>query len=61
VRSLLRWSSLVVAAGILYVVGERRVHLHDFNVFIMIVLALALAIIAVFAATASRDGERDRR
>ena len=52
-RSLLRWSSLVVAAGVLYVAGERRVHLHDFNTFIVVVLAVALAITGVFIATRS--------
>jgi len=52
-RSLLRWSSLVVAGGLLYVVGERRLHLQDFNTFIVIVLAVALAIVGVFVATRS--------
>lgn len=50
-RSLLRWTSLVVAGGVLYVAGERRLHLHDFNTFIVVVLAVALAITGVFIAT----------
>jgi len=53
VRSLLRWISLVVAGGVLYVAGERRVHLHDFYTFIVVVLAVALAITGVFIATRS--------
>jgi hypothetical protein len=36
---------------VLYVVGVRRLHLHDFNTFIVTVLALAAAIVAVFVAT----------
>jgi hypothetical protein len=36
---------------VLYVVGVRRLHLHDFNTFIVTVLALSAAIVAVFVAT----------
>jgi hypothetical protein len=51
VQSLLRSSSLVAAAAALYVAGERRLHLHDFDTFIVLVLGLALGITAVFVAT----------
>ncbi|MGQ0608988.1 MAG: hypothetical protein ACT4OQ_11075 [Chloroflexota bacterium] len=37
--------------GVLAVLGERRVHLHDFVLFLAIVVALAAAIVAVFVAT----------
>jgi len=51
VRSLLRWTSLVATAVVLYAVGERRLHLHDFNAFLVVLLALALAITGVFVVT----------
>ena len=55
-RSLLRWTSLVVAAAVLYAVGVRRLHLHDFNAFIGVLLGVALGILAVFRLTRG-DGE----
>jgi hypothetical protein len=51
VRSLLRWTSLVASALVLYAVGLRRLHLHDFNAFLLILLALAVAIVIVHAMT----------
>jgi hypothetical protein len=51
VRSLLRWTSLVASAAILYAVGVRRLHLHDFNAFLTVLLALALAVTAAFVLT----------
>jgi hypothetical protein len=57
VRSLLRWTSLVVAGAILYGVGARRLHLHDFNTFLALLLVLALAITAVFVVTRDEAGE----
>ena len=50
-RSLIRWTSLVAAGVVLYVIGVRRLHLHDFNAFLLIVLALAAGIVGVFMAT----------
>ena len=35
----------------LYVVGVRRLHLFDFNAFLLTVLVLAAAIVGVFVAT----------
>lgn len=56
-RSLLRWTSLVAGAAILYAVGVRRLHLHDFNAFLAVLLVLALAIAGVFVVT-RRDRAR---
>lgn len=50
-RSLLRWTSLVASGVVLYVAGERRLHLHDFNAFLVVVLAVAVLIAGVFLAT----------
>ena len=50
-RSLLRWTSLVASGVVLYVAGSRRLHLLDFNAFILTVLALAAGIVAVFVVT----------
>ena len=50
-RSLLRWTSLVASGVVLYVVGVRRLHLHDFNAFLLTLLAVAVAIVGVFVAT----------
>jgi len=36
---------------VLYVVGVRRLHLQDFNAFLLIVLAVAVVIVAAFVAT----------
>ncbi|HKZ08587.1 MAG TPA: hypothetical protein VJU81_24175 [Methylomirabilota bacterium] len=49
--SLLRWTSLAASGLALYVMGARRLHLHDFNTFIAIVLALAIGIVGVLVAT----------
>lgn len=35
----------------LYVAGVRRLHLHDFNAFLLIVLAVAVVVVGVFVAT----------
>lgn len=40
----------------LYVVGARRLHLHDFNTFILVLLAVAVAIVGVFFATRGDGG-----
>jgi hypothetical protein len=40
---------------VLAVLGVRRLHLHDFVLFLIIVLGLAVAIVAVFIATARKD------
>lgn len=53
-RSALRWSSLVGAAAVLYGAGVRRLHLHDFPVFLALVVVLSIAIVAVFLATRGR-------
>ena len=50
-RSLLRWTSLIAGGVVLYVVGVRRLHLQDFNAFLLIVLAVAVVIVAAFVAT----------
>lgn len=50
-RSLLRWTSLVATGVVLYVVGVRRLHLQDFNAFLLTTLALAAGIVGVFLAT----------
>jgi hypothetical protein len=36
---------------VLYVIGTRRLHLYDFNTFVLTVLFLAPGIVAVFVAT----------
>jgi hypothetical protein len=36
---------------VLYVVGVRRLHLHDFNTFLVVLLAVAVVIVGVFVAT----------
>jgi hypothetical protein len=46
---------------VLYVVGVRRLHLHDFNSFILVVIAVAAAIVGVFFATRSDGGPSERR
>ena len=50
-QSLLRWTSLVAAGVVLYLIGARRLHLHDFNAFILIVLGLAAGVVGAFMAT----------
>lgn len=60
-RSLLRWTSLVASAVVLYVVGVRRLHLHDFNAFIVVLLGIALGILAVFRLTRGGDEGREAR
>lgn len=40
----------------LYVVGARRLHLHDFNAFIVTLLAVAAVIVGVFFATRGDGG-----
>jgi peptidoglycan/LPS O-acetylase OafA/YrhL len=57
-RPLLRWTSLVAGFGVLAVLGQRRLHLHDFVLFLAIVLGLAIAIVAVFVFTARPDDAR---
>ena len=39
----------------LAVLGERRLHLHDFVLFLAILLAIAVALVAVFVATGGED------
>lgn len=56
-RSLLRWTSLVVAGGVLYALGERRLHLHDFNLFAGVLLALSALIVAIFVLTRGQGTE----
>jgi len=41
---------------VLYVVGVRRLHLHDFNAFIVTLLAIAAVIVGVFFATRGDGG-----
>jgi hypothetical protein len=36
---------------VLYVAGVRRLHLHDFNAFLLMLLALAVVVVGVFVAT----------
>jgi len=55
VRSALRWASLIGAAAVLYVAGARRLHLHDFSAFLVLVVVLSAAIVAVFR-SARDDG-----
>jgi hypothetical protein len=55
VRSALRSISLLAAGAVLYAAGVRRLHLHDFSTFVVLVLALSVAIVAVFVA--ARDGQ----
>jgi hypothetical protein len=45
---------------VLAVLGVRRVHLHNFVLFLAIVLGLAVAIVAVFIATAREVPEEPR-
>ena len=40
----------------LYVVGVRRLHHHDFNAFILTLLAVAAVIVGVFFATRGDGG-----
>jgi hypothetical protein len=40
---------------VLAALGHRRLHLHDFVLFLAIVLGLAVAIVIVFVATAKPD------
>ncbi|MBM4439701.1 MAG: hypothetical protein FJ027_04710 [Candidatus Rokubacteria bacterium] len=41
--------------------GERRLHLHDFVLFLVISLGIAVAIVAIFVATARpASAERTR-
>lgn len=53
-RSALRWSSLVAAAVVLALVGQARLHLHDFTQFLVVLLAVAAGITAVFLLTRER-------
>lgn len=54
-RSLLRWTSLVGGAAVLYALGVRRLHLHDFPVFLVILLVLSVLIVVVFLLTRADD------
>lgn len=54
-RPLLRWSSLAAGAAALAVAGERRLHLHDFNAFLVLLLGVSLVVIGVFIATRGDD------
>jgi hypothetical protein len=54
VRSALRWSSLVAAVVVLAVVGEARLHLHDFTRFLLVLLAVAAGVTAMFLVTRDR-------
>lgn len=54
-RSLLRWTSLVLTAAIFYAFGVAAFHHRRFNIFLGTLLALSVAIVAVFLATRS-DG-----
>ena len=56
--SLLRWISLVVAVGLLYVLGARGFHHRQFDVFLIVVLGLAIAIVAVIFATSTGKAEK---
>ena len=42
----------------LAVLGERRLHLHDFVLFLAILLAIAVALVAVFVATGGEEPDR---
>ena len=53
-RSVLRWSSLVAAAVVLAVVGEARLHLHDFTRFLVVLLAVAAGVTGMFLLTRER-------
>lgn len=50
-RSALRWTSLVAAAAVLAVVGEARLHLHDFPRFLLVLLGVVVGVVAVFLLT----------
>lgn len=54
-RPLLRWSSLAAGAAALAVAGERRLHLHDFNAFLVLLLGVSVVVIGVFIATRGDD------
>jgi hypothetical protein len=58
VPSLLRWSSLLVALGVLYALGVRRLHLHDFNTFLAVLLVVTGAVVGVFLLTRDRPPPR---
>ncbi len=55
-RSALRWISLLVAAGVLYGLGARRLHLHDFATFVVALLVLTGGIVGVFLLTREPPG-----
>ena len=55
-RSALRCSRLLGAAAVLYGAGARRLHLHDFSAFLLLVVVLSVAIVVVFLAV--RDDGR---
>lgn len=57
-RSLLRWTSLVLAAAVLYPLGARGFHHRQFDLFLGIVLGLAALIVVVFLTTSTPDAER---
>ena len=59
-RSALRWASLIGAAAVLYIAGARRLHLHDFWVFLVLVVVLSVAVVAVFL-SARDDGRAETR
>jgi hypothetical protein len=56
----LYWLIWAVVLGLLYALGELRLHTRDFNLFILIVLALAAVSVFVIVST-YKKGERVTR
>ncbi len=50
-RSVLRWTSLVLAGAVLYTLGTKGFHHRQFNAFIVTVLVLAVIVVVTFVAT----------
>jgi len=51
-RALLRWISLIATVIVLGALGAKRVHLHNFHLFLAILIGLALLTVTVFVVTA---------
>ena len=56
----LHWVMLLVITAILYVVGEKHLHVSEFNTFMWIVLALSTACLTIVV-LGHRPGERVMR
>ena len=56
-RALLRWISLIATVIVLGALGAKRVHLHNFVLFLVILVGLALLTVTVFVVTARGAAE----